>query len=253
MAEFEMPNVGSVSIESGSDILRCAENFRDIAAGYGLSVLAWHNLGSPIPMMTEGGELLCTRVFGLTGNEWDLLAKRQYSPLVDLCRYQTEPFWGNANSGPKSRHPTPYAEKIDFGWVWANSQARSVLVIPVHMQLGQVGLVGFISARDDIDFEKCVDHLSWLSHTFLSSYVRVNIKAKRAHVYEQLSTREIDCLSWAFDGKTDRDIAEITGRSYATVRFYISSAASKLGTVNRAQTLAKAATLGYFGSWASAA
>lgn len=113
------------------------------------------------------------------------------------------------------------------------------------MQLGQVGLVGFTSNSEDIDFEECVDHLSWLSYSFLSSYSRVTTVTKRVEVYEQLSAREIDCLSWALDGKTDRDIAEITDRSYATVRFYIMSAGMKLGTVNRAQTLAKAVALGY--------
>jgi DNA-binding CsgD family transcriptional regulator len=252
MGKFEMQKIGSVAIRSSDDILPCAENFRDIAGGYGLRVLAWHNLGSPMPMRSEDGELLCTQVFGWTGEKewWHSLAKRKYSPLADLCRYQTEPFWGNSDSGPQSRHPTPYADKIDFEYVWENSEARSIMVIPVHMQMGQVGLVGFVSASEDIEFEDCVDHLSWLSHSFLSSYVRTNTVAKRARVYKQLSTREIDCLSWALDGKTDRDIAEITGRSYATVRFYISSAAEKLGTVNRAQTLAKAATLGYFAAYA---
>jgi DNA-binding CsgD family transcriptional regulator len=240
--------VGSVSIKSPGDILRCAENFRDIATGYGLRVLAWHNLGSPTPMMSEDGELLNTKVFGGAVGEWNRLAQRQYSPMADLCRYQTEPFWGTLAGGSKSRHPTPYADAVDFDWVWAHSDVRSFLVIPVHMQLGQVGLVGFLSDSEDVEFEDCVDHLSWLSHIFLSSYVRTTMPTKRARLYEKLSTREIDYLSWAFDGKTDRDIAEITGQSYATVRFYISSAAVKLGTVNRAQTLAKAATLGYFGA-----
>lgn len=250
MGMFELRKIGSVAIKSQSDILSCAENFRDIAAGYGLRVLAWHSLGSPTPMTSEDGEPLCTQVFGWDGDNewWHSLARRRYSPLADLCRYQTEPFWGNANGTPKSLHPTPYFDKIDFDYVWSYDQVKSLMVVPIHMQLGQVGLVGFVSDSEDIDFEECVDHLSWLSHTFLSSYVRSKAMTKRARIYEQLSTREIDCLSWALDGKTDRDIAEITGRSYATVRFYISSAAVKLGTINRAQTLAKAATLGYLGA-----
>jgi len=113
------------------------------------------------------------------------------------------------------------------------------------MQLGQVGLVGFVSEREDIDFTECSEYLEALSRTFLCSYVQVTAADKHRQHCPPLSEREIECLAWAFDGKTDRDIASIIGRSYATVRFYISNSAVKLGTINRAQTLAKAATLGY--------
>ena len=81
---------------------------------------------------------------------------------------------------------------------------------------------------------------------FVSSYTELvtSPSAKRV-VSQPLSEQEIACLAWALDGKTDRDIAELIEKSYATVRFYMERAAGKLGTVNRVQTVAKAAMLGY--------
>lgn len=50
MGQSELQKIGGVSIGSRDDILRCAQSFRDVAQGYGLRMLAWHNLGSPLPM-----------------------------------------------------------------------------------------------------------------------------------------------------------------------------------------------------------
>lgn len=238
----------STRINARDEISVRAVKLNDIAARHGLRVLPWHNLGSPEPMTGADDELLCASVFGWTGEEewWHGLAQRRMCPLADLCRYHAEPFWSTAGSVVQSRYHTPHLDKIDLTWLWTKTEVRAILTVPVHMQQGQVGLVGFVSTDENIDFEDIVDELSHHSREFLISYSRVRSQEKRTSRCEALSSREIDCLNWAFYGKTDRDIAEITGRSYATVRFYMTSAANKLGTVNRAQTLAKAATLGYF-------
>lgn len=234
-------------ITSRDEISACATQLSDIATGYGLRVLPWHNLGSPEPMRGEDDDLLCSSVFGWAGNDqwWHRLAQRRMCPIADCCRYHPEPFWSTASSGLQSRYRTPYLDRVDLSWLWAKTEVGAILAVPVHMQLGQVGLVAFVS-EDAIDFEELVDELAGLSSEFLTSYTRVRSLEKRTSYCEPLSAREIDCLNWAFHGKTDREIAEITSRSYATVRFYMTSAASKLNAVNRAQTLAKAATLGYF-------
>lgn len=56
----------------------------------------------------------------------------------------------------------------------------------------------------------------------------------------QLSRREIECLKWSAAGKTTWEISVILGLSQRTVDEYLASAASKLGTVNRVQTVAEA-------------
>jgi len=198
-------------------------------------------------MADEDGEYLCSTGFGWNGDNewWHVLARRRICVLADLCRYQSGPFWALAHEKLQSRNPTPALDKVDLSRFWRNPRVRSILTVPVHMHLGQVGLVGFVSERSDIDFSERSEYLVALSRTFLCSYVQVtSVERYRQHC-APLTDREVECLAWAFDGKTDRDIAKIIGRSYATVRFYISKSADKLGTVNRAQTLAKAATLGY--------
>lgn len=238
----------SVLIDTLDEITSKAIEFNEIAASYDLRVLPWHNLASVEPMRGTNGEPLHSTVFGWTGEKkwWHNLTRRQAFPLADLCRYHTQPFWINAGSTVQSRHYSPYLEQAKFDSIWAKSSVRAILTVPLHMTHGQIGLVAFTSEDRTFEFAPLVDELAHHSTDFLTGYTRVRCKEKRAFHCAPLSAREIDCLAWAFQGKTDQEIAEIIDRSYATVRFYITSAATKLGTVNRAQTLAKAATLGYF-------
>lgn len=238
----------SMQMRTRDDILDRALRLNEVAAGHGLRVLPWHNLGSAEPMTDGDGQMLSVTAFGWSGDEaWmHALTRRRYSPLADLCRYQAEPFWANEGKPLQSRHPSPYMAKIDTDWVWKIPGIRATLTVPLHMQFGQVGLVAFISNDPEFDFSTVIDELTVLSREFLTNYVRVSAPEQHLGPCEPLLAREIDCLNWAFLGKTDREIAEITERSYASVRLYIANAANKLGTVNRAQTLAKAAALGYF-------
>ena len=48
------------------------------------------------------------------------------------------------------------------------------------------------------------------------------------------------CLTWCSEGKTDREIAQITGRSPRTVQAHIRNLQLKLGAHNRAQLVAEA-------------
>lgn len=238
----------SMRIATRDDIVARAEQFNHIASLHGLRVLPWHNLASAEPMIAADGEFLCSSVFGWTGeNEcWHSLAQRGASPTSNLSRYHPEPFWVTAGSKVQSRHFKHDLDTIDLGDLWSSTKVKGFLVVPVHLYQGQVGMVSFMTENDTIDFEELVDDLSRLSWEFITSYTLIRKRDKGISQYEPLSPREIDCLSWAFYGKTDREIAEITGRSYATVRFHISNCAVKLNTVNRSQTVAKAATLGYF-------
>ncbi len=66
------------------------------------------------------------------------------------------------------------------------------------------------------------------------------IKMKDPRAYEDLTEREIDCLTWTAEGKTSTEIAEILTLSEHTINHYLNRAAKKLGTVNRTQAVAKA-------------
>lgn len=54
-----------------------------------------------------------------------------------------------------------------------------------------------------------------------------------------LTRREIDCMGFVADGKTDWEISVILNVSEATVRFHIDNARRKLDAVNRTQAVAR--------------
>ena len=59
-----------------------------------------------------------------------------------------------------------------------------------------------------------------------------------------LSRREIECLQWAAEGKTNDDIATILGLSERTIRLYLDTARHKLNCLNKTHAVAKALSLG---------
>jgi DNA-binding CsgD family transcriptional regulator len=62
-----------------------------------------------------------------------------------------------------------------------------------------------------------------------------------------LSARELEVLRWTADGKTAWELGRILGISEQTVARHVSSAAQKLGCVNKVQAVAKALRLGLVG------
>ena len=61
-----------------------------------------------------------------------------------------------------------------------------------------------------------------------------------------LSTRELECLSWCAQGKTIEETSSILGLSMGTVRVYLKRAKSKLNAVSGAHAVAKATYLRLF-------
>lgn len=59
-----------------------------------------------------------------------------------------------------------------------------------------------------------------------------------------LSVREMECLKWAAQGKSNSVIADLTKVSEATVKFHISKVLQKLGVSTRQQAVALAVALG---------
>ena len=60
----------------------------------------------------------------------------------------------------------------------------------------------------------------------------------------RLTSREVEVLRWTAFGKTSKETSEILNISINTVNFHIKNTMSKLGTVNRASTVASAIKIG---------
>ena len=71
-------------------------------------------------------------------------------------------------------------------------------------------------------------------------------RADRRGTEAALSRRELDCLSWAAEGKSDWEMAVILGVAPSTIQKHILAARTKLGAVTRGHAIAKAFRLNLF-------
>jgi DNA-binding CsgD family transcriptional regulator len=237
-------------------VRRAAEAFRDrCTALIDARIAVSDNIASKRQMRDGEGAILATTVFGWTDSESDAWWRRPghalSSPLPAGCRYESEPFWVNAE-GYRTRGPNPLLAQVSLEDFDRRSLAHAAIMVPAHMPFGRIGAAAFVprdTQHTDLsaEFAAFADQLALYARTFLASYDRVMGPAKRIPVTPKLGRREIECLRWAAVGKTDQEIGLILSRSRATVRFHLENAALKLGAVNRSQTLFKAQQLGYIG------
>ena len=248
-------DISRVEVMAVKDIRPAAEALRDIAWERAkLRVAVADNIASKHPLMDEDGDVLASTVFGWNGpNErwWADTRLALSSPLPRACRYESEPFWVNAD-GFRTRQPNRYLEAIDLSNFEKRALGKASIVIPVHLPFGQIGIATYSVVDQDrtdlsAEYDEHADELYILTHRFVAGCVKALRKRQWLPADSQLTKREVECLRWASIGKTDREISMILGRSHATVRFHIQNAGEKLDAVNRSQTIFKAAQLGYLG------
>jgi DNA-binding CsgD family transcriptional regulator len=248
-------DLARLTVSNVKAIRPAAEALRDIAwERASLRVAVADNIASKNPLMDDEGAVLASEVFGWNGPTerwWADTRLALSSPLPRACRYESEPFWVNAE-GYRTRQPNRYLEAIDLNNFEKRALTKAAIVIPVHLPFGQIGAVSFCAAdpeRTDLsaEYEEQADELYLLAHRFVAGCVKALRTRQWLPADCQLTKREVECLRWASIGKTDKEISMILGRSHATVRFHIQNAGEKLDAVNRSQTIFKAAQLGYLG------
>jgi DNA-binding CsgD family transcriptional regulator len=221
----------------------------------GFRLAMCHNIALSQPMVDADGNVLASTVFGWTNEEtdrwWRVPRLALESPLPTACRYESEPFWCNAE-GFRTSTPNPMLAALDVADFERRALAPAAIVVPVHLPFGHIGAASLVpNDRSQVDvsreFAAYGDMLGLLIRTFIASYTRVMCRQERVPVGPMLSKREVQCLRWAAVGKTDSEISMIMLRSHATVRFHMHNASVKLSAVNRSQALFKATQLGYIG------
>lgn len=243
-------------IKTREGIRRAAEAFQNyIESIDDLVIGACHNIATMEPMRSQSDALLGDEVFGWTSRERQIWVGNQKvvldSPLIWACRYEADIFWANAD-GFHSKTTTHYLDYIDLSNFERRTGVKSAIVAPVHLPMGNIGVV-FYTPKDpkrrDLSsiYDAYGDLLSMCARIFVSSYSRVQCSAKDLPSRLKLSAKEVECLQWAAYGKTDAEIGIIMNRSPSTIRFHIQNVSQKLDTVNRGQTIYKAAQLGFIG------
>jgi DNA-binding CsgD family transcriptional regulator len=244
----------AVNLKTAADIRPAAELLRDLAWEAGrFRVAMCDNIATKQPMVDAQGNVLASDVFGWTEPHerwWQNTRLALSSPLPRACRYESEPFWCNTH-GFFTRQPNMYLAKIDLGDFEKRACTRAAIVAPVHLPFGQIGALSLTptDGREDLQdvFDMIADDLALVAHKMIAGYVKVMRQRSWLPADCQLTKREVECLRWAAVGKTDKEISMILSRSHATIRFHIQNAGEKLDSVNRSQTIFKAAQLGYLG------
>jgi DNA-binding CsgD family transcriptional regulator len=116
---------------------------------------------------------------------------------------------------------------------------------PIHGPQGCVAIMMF-AAQSSIDLDG--EDEEALSHIAMALHQRVRRIAAAAIVGipppAKLTTREIECLHWVLEGKTNWEIGVLTGVTARTVQFHLGNAARKLDVTNRVQAAVSALVRG---------
>lgn len=252
------PNVRSAGncafIRIPCDIRAVAQRLADDVREDGLRAIVWPDLSTLSEPVDADGHPLNAAVFGWAEDElspWRNVDKALRSPLLRAARVTSEPFC-ISRRGIRSRTANRLLDQINLLDLEHAPAPQSAIVIPVHMPLGQIGAAILTSpGTGNMDlsarFRTSVDGLAAPVWQFVTGYVSVTRDERYLPTEGLLTTREIECLSWVAHGKTDYEISIILGCSHAGIRYHVARACAKLGAVNRAQSVFRAAQLGYIG------
>ncbi|MEL6529909.1 MAG: LuxR C-terminal-related transcriptional regulator [Pseudomonadota bacterium] len=244
-----------VTITCQNDIRGAATNLAEIVAEGGMKAAICDDISKKKYFVDAVGSNLNADIFGWLeeGDRWwedNHLAL--HSPLPRACRYECEPFWVNQH-GFHLKWSNSYLAELDTSDLFECSSHKAAIIVPVHLPFGQISancLVSLDSEKEELfeEFRLYGSLFVELIRRFVAGYVQAMRTIKRIPSDCILTKREIECLHFAAQGKTDSEIALILHRSHATIRYHIHRAGTKLDCVNRAQTIFKASQLGYLGN-----
>jgi LuxR family transcriptional regulator, quorum-sensing system regulator BjaR1 len=156
----------------------------------------------------------------------------QHDPSQRHARRTVHPYeWKDA---PYDREREPKAR--EFIQRASDFKIHNGLVVPIPGPFGCVGQVFMGSHNPQLPMrDKPTLHLM-----ALYAFARVEYLAGRRLRISALTTREKEVLVWAAKGKTAWEVGEILHISQRTVDAHLQATASKLGTLNKTQTVAVA-------------
>ncbi len=165
-------------------------------------------------------------------NAWDRI-----DPVLKFAAGTAQPFtWAQARRGREDERVSAFFEECRVLGV------HSGLTIPLRNAAHQLDLVSVSvrakdkppAARLPIVYAMAVQ--AWLRH----SQLEVDLARPKA----KLSKRELECLKWMRDGKTNSEISEILGISEKTVEFHAANAFRALGVRSRLEAIVVALQTG---------
>lgn len=237
------------------DIDAAANAIERQARQQNLRVMVWHDLGTLEPMVDGAGDPLNATIFGWSEDElspWHDNAKVRLSPLIAAARVASDTFMID-HHGVRSSVMNCLLEDIDLTDFEEQTGLTSAIVVPIHMAFGQIGMAIFEGRGPGNEhlsskLRWVADRLGPMVARLVSSYAAINADERYLPVNTVLSPREIECLNWVAQGKTDHEISIILGCSHAGVRYHLARVGVKFGSANRTQSVFRACQLGYLSS-----
>jgi LuxR family quorum-sensing system transcriptional regulator CciR len=195
---------------------------------------AGFSMGTCFHVATPGQPVSLRFLFGWNLGAWaEHYAEQRlsrYDPSIQAVFTSPSAFtWSEVEERTKTKTGLEVFEQARaFG-------ARGGLIVPIHGPLGEVIAVSMIS-----DHERTIDE-----QTRMNMQVAATIFANRGLALSEidreaspdpgLSRREIQCVYWVNEGKTDWEIGKILGISEDTVAYHLKNVKSKLNVSRRSQ------------------
>ena len=219
LADFGFDQVAYVNFQHSADLLEAAS--KDNADGGG-SARRTVNYGEDwIEFYAREGYFEDDVLFDLALTnqrpiEWD-----QVQNTIDLTKRQQEIFNAGADAGHR------------FG-----------VTIPFHGPLGRVATLSISTSGSQSEIPKDPMQVFALSAQFHAMFDALAGPKEIVPPPPRLSAREYECLSWAAQGKSNRDIAQIIGISDPTVQFHMGNVMKKLKVSSRVSAVFEASRMG---------
>ena len=150
-------------------------------------------------------------------------------PVLAALFETRKPFtWREASE----RRPSRAAERM-FGEARDITGTDEALVVPIHDRMGEVAAVVLSGAGVSFDAE--VRPVLHLASVYFSGVARDLTEDAPAEGCCPLTARQLECLRWVMDGKSDWEIGEILGISEHTAHNHVEAAKRTLEVGTRIQ------------------
>ena len=201
--------------------------------GYGLTCVNAGSLPSPDEHLQDHHLLVSTFPAGWMGRYLDQDYAR-IDPVVRRVLCEHSPFFWSEAVFHAEGEDRAAVRKI-FGEA-AEHNIRAGVALPVITHDGAV--VGVSLGGEIVDIPPgSFGMISVISTFAIVRAIDIRDQAKR-HDRPRLTPREIECLKWAADGKTEWEISAILHVSEHTADKHLANAHRKLGAANRAHAVA---------------
>jgi LuxR family quorum sensing-dependent transcriptional regulator len=188
---------------------------------------------STIVAAVPGQPMMPRILSGRVDPAWSLRYASQGFAAVDpvlAALFETrKPFtWREA----AARRPSPTAQRV-LGEARDVTGVDEALVVPIHDRMGEIAAV--ILSGEGVIFDAEVRPVLHLASVYFSGVARDLEEPTPPAAHCVLTARQLECLRWVMDGKSDWEIGEILGISEHTAHNHIEAAKRTLGVGTRIQ------------------